>query len=117
VIGNKKKRAICPLGAQAERLRSHQSLRDRLSAQKRNSVKPTEETLWRSAMCAETITTNHFKLLQQEKLEPLTASSVRFICWRRPVRIVIAGSSGTASKPVDKSIVACIAPKNQARTA
>jgi hypothetical protein len=66
-------------------------------------------------MCAETITTNHFKLLQQEKLEPLTASSVLFTCWRRPVRIVIAGWSGTALKLADKSIVASIAPKNPVR--
>jgi len=76
----------------------------------------TEETLWRSAMYAETITTNHFKLLQLEKLEPLTASSVRFTCWRRPVRIVVARSSGTVLKLADTSIVASIAPKNLART-
>ena len=59
---------------------------------------------------------NHFKLLQREKLEPSTALSVRFIYWRRPVRIVIAGWSGMVLKPADKSIVASIAPKNPART-
>jgi hypothetical protein len=74
-----------------------------------------EETLWQSAMYAETITINHFKLLQRERLEPLTASSVRFICWRRPVRIVIAEWSGMALKPAEKSIVASIAPKNPVR--
>ena len=72
VIGNKKgNMPAWPTGGIA--FAPIDLLRDRLRAQKRNSVKPNGGTLWRSAMCAETITTNHFKLLQREKLEPLNA--------------------------------------------